>query len=99
MGCNCSKKMPSAVRMAVNATASAGRIVRAAWNGDGIKANPKIVTARLEACAKCDSMTRWPKDESFMRCSQCGCWLNGKKGLAKSEYLTEFCPLGKWVTP
>ena len=99
MGCNCSKKMPSALRVAVNAASAAGRVARAAWNGDGIKAKPEIVAARLSVCEGCDSMTRWTKDESFMRCSQCGCWLNAKKGLAKSEYLTESCPLGKWVTP
>lgn len=96
MGCGCSKPMPDSLTMAANATSAIGRVAGAVILGKPVVACDDVKTARLAVCAQCEHMTRWAKDETFMRCTMCGCWLNGKKGLAKVEYLTEKCPLNKW---
>ena len=96
MGCGCSKPMPDTLTMVANAASSVGRAASAVILGKPIIACDDVKSGRLSVCAQCEHMTRWAKDETFMRCTKCGCWLNGKKGLAKVEYLTEKCPLNKW---
>lgn len=95
MACPCANRMPTTAQMARNATAAAGRVVRAVVTGAPVKVSNKTYFARLEICRGCDQVIKWKHDESFLRCRKCGCWLNGNY-IAKAKLATEACPLGKW---
>jgi len=95
MGCGCSKPMPDTLTMMANATSAIGRVAGAVILDKPVVACDDVKTARLAVCAQCEHMTRWAKDETFMRCTKCGCCLNGKF-FAKASLKTEDCPLGKW---
>ena len=92
MACNCK---PSAPRLAGNAAAAAGRIAGAALQGQPVLVNPNREAARLDVCRRCDRCQPHPPKPEYLRCGECGCWLNGK-WLAKARLATENCPLGKW---
>lgn len=66
--------------------ATAGRdIVLGFLKSGKIKASSQMHKDRMEVCLACDKLT-----DDF-RCSQCGCFIK-----AKSQLLTQDCPLRKW---
>ena len=96
MPCACSKPMPNAMQMAVSAADAGVRLFKAAVTGEQIVAGADTVTDRMAVCRECDMVKLTVKDnQTFHRCSLCGCWLDGKH-LAKARLATESCPLGKW---
>jgi Family of unknown function (DUF6171) len=50
-----------------------------------VKASSQMHKDRMEICLACDKLT-----DDF-RCSQCGCYIR-----AKSQLLSQDCPLRKW---
>ena len=95
MPCNCSKDLPSPARIAANASQAAGRMIAAAVRGKSVKAKPTTVEARKVYCLACPNCIPWEKDNSFHRCTECGCWLDGKYS-SKWSIATERCPMGLW---
>lgn len=96
MSCNCKQQpqLPSVATMATKATQAAGRVLYAAISGSGVKVSPQESERRLAICKFCTESVQY-KDTEYLRCSKCGCWLNGKR-FAKAYLSTEDCPLGKW---
>lgn len=96
MGCNCKQQnpIPGVVQLASNATQAAGRVLSAAVSGSGVKVSQQESERRLAICKFCTEAVQH-KDTEYLRCSKCGCWLNGKF-FAKASLKTEDCPLGKW---
>lgn len=77
---------PSAAKVAGNAAKAAGRAIGAFLTGKPVLVETDVRNARLTVCHSCDRF-----DPKKNRCSECGCYVNGKTKLA-----TERCPLGKW---
>lgn len=97
MGC-CDKKLPSNRTMAVNAIQAAGRAMRAIVQRQRVLARGRTVLQRLALCQACDQAVPDAEKPQFLRCTQCGCWLNGNHLTnAKIKLATETCPLGKWA--
>ena len=76
---------PSSGQRIANVSKAAGRVVRAAVNGERIRAPREVVEARRVICREC------PERDKNDVCRECGCALAAKRRL-----LTEDCPLGKW---
>ena len=53
---------------------------------DGILAPAKLVKQRRQICKVCPHLIRVTGN-----CKKCGCFVE-----AKTEYLNEFCKIGKW---
>ena len=83
--------------MASNAAGAAVRVIKAVVRGDGVEVSPEREAARLAVCSQCEFALRHTAKPKFLRCTQCGCWLNAAtKWLAKARLATEDCPKGKW---
>jgi hypothetical protein len=95
MACNCTKKVPEISAIALNAAGAVGRVVEAFVSGKEIRVGPEVFQNRISACMACEHHRADKKDNSFIRCTKCGCWLNGKH-FAKASLTTENCPVGKW---
>lgn len=111
MGCASCKPpaMPGVATQMRNAAGAVFRVAGAALQGEAVKAKPETIEARraiclgsqpstinsqpVPACDKCVTIAKGGRD--YHRCSDCGCWLDGKY-FAKWELATEFCKLGKW---
>ena len=94
MPCDCHKLPPPRTLLA-NAGKAAVRLAGAALRGEAIQVAPAVESERLADCVTCDRMTRHATKPQYLRCTECGCWLNGKQ-IAKARLATETCPLGKW---
>lgn len=94
MGCNCTKAPPLR-KLATTAASAAVRFVGAVLTGDATKVSPATEAQRLAICEQCDRCMEHADKPEYLRCLECGCWLNGKH-LAKARLTTEACPLGKW---
>ena len=79
-------EMPSITRMAGNALAAAGRVVKAVATGEQVRVSPNERDRRWALCLACPNLVN-------DRCKLCGCHF-----LAKIELATERCPLDppKW---
>ena len=98
MACNSCKQqpqLPSVVTIASHATQAAGRVFSAVISGDGVKCSEEETKRRMAICQFCTEAIPHATKPHYLRCSQCGCWLNGKF-FAKASLATEACPLGKW---
>jgi hypothetical protein len=95
MGCNCKQELPSVVTMAVNAAGAVGRVVSAVASGASLKCSDDETERRLAICRFCTFAVPHEKKTQYLRCSKCGCWLNGKY-FAKAALATERCPENKW---
>jgi hypothetical protein len=78
--------LPSAARMAFNATNAAARLAAAVLRGEPTEASKEEQAMRWDVCKACPLFR--PSDK---RCADCGCWLDAKIPLAP-----EFCGLLKW---
>lgn len=83
-----STKPPSLRRGMVYKVASAATTMSSALKeavlSGNVKADPNLISKRLEVCAKCDKF-------SGTTCSVCGCFMQFKTAL-----ITAKCPLKKW---
>ena len=96
MACGpCKKNFPPAPTLARNAAVAAGRVAIAAVRGGSVKVSPAQEAKRLEVCRTCDRVKPSAAKPDYLRCLECGCWLNGKF-LAKASLATETCPLKRW---
>lgn len=83
--------------MAGNAAGAATRVIKAVVRGDGVQVSPEREAARLAVCRGCEFVRNHKIKPAYLRCTQCGCWLNAAtKWLAKARLATEDCPRGKW---
>lgn len=92
MPCNCSADLPSVAAQVANAAKAAGKVFGAVVMGRPVKVSEEVFQSRLNVCKACSSVVAIREEH---RCSQCGCWLNGKT-FAKASLATEICPLNKW---
>lgn len=83
--------------MVANAAKAAGRVFVAAIRGQRVLARGRTVIERAAICKACDQAVPDESRPQYLRCLQCGCWLNGKHvANSKVKLATERCPLGKW---
>lgn len=87
--------MPTIPRQALNLGGAVVRTITSAIVGKRVKATQVEESIRLAICKQCPSVRPWERDNDFLRCAECGCWLNGKIK-AKARLASESCPLDKW---
>ena len=101
--------LPSLPVQLRTATTAIYRAAGAVLHGEAVQAKPETIAQReaicfgsqpatfnlqpATACRECIPVIKG--DKTYHRCSQCGCWLDGKF-FAKLKLATESCPLGKW---
>jgi hypothetical protein len=87
--------MPSSAQLIRNAAGAAARVIGAPFNGKKIIVSPGVEAERIAICRLCEQSRPYFPNPKYLRCAECGCWLNGKI-LAKARLTTEDCPRGIW---
>jgi hypothetical protein len=97
MACkSCKDNLPGLMRQAVNVTVATGQIVAGAVRGHGVYVPEHIRLQRLSHCRECPFRVRdaAPKYTKFIRCGECGCWMDGRAdATAKASFVEMECPL------
>lgn len=90
--CGCAQ---SHFRLAANAAGAARRVVGAVITGAPVFVSSAEFARRLVLCRQCPHCVPHPPNPVYLRCSKCGCWLNGKHA-RKAALATESCPIKAW---